>query len=268
MKKVTKILALALAVVLTLFAFASCGGDKGGDVSKADPSNAAAPTAKKYVIYSDNSFAPFEYLDTESGKYTGFDMDLLEAIAKDQKFEYEMHNEGFDASMGAVQAGQADAMIAGMTITDERKETFDFSDGYIENGQVLVVKADSDIKSIEDLKGKTVAVKASTQGLEYAESVKDQYGFTTVTYEGSAEMYQAVLNGNNDACFEDYPVIAYSIKTGTALKTIGDVINPKPYGFAVKKGQNAELITMFNEGLKNVKANGVYDQLLAKYGMK
>lgn len=268
MKKVTKIIALALAVIMTLFAFASCGDDKGSDVSKIDPSNAAAQTGKKYVIYSDNSFAPFEYLDTESGKYTGFDMDLLEAIAKDQKFEYEMHNEGFDASMGAVQAGQADAMIAGMTITDERKETFDFSDGYIENGQVLVVKADSAIKSLEDLKGKTVAVKASTQGLDYAESVKDKYGFKTVIYEGSAEMYQAVLNGNNDACFEDFPVISYSIKTGTALKTIGEVINPKPYGFAVKKGQNSELITMFNEGLKNVKANGVYDQLLAKYGMK
>lgn len=274
MKKLTKIIALALAVIMTLFAFAACGETKTkDDASKADVSNAsetkaASSSGKKYVIYSDNSFAPFEYLDTETGKYTGFDMDLLEAIAKDQGFEYEVHNEGFDASMGAVQAGQADAMIAGMTITEERKDTFDFSDGYIENGQVLVVKADSDIKSLDDLKGKTVAVKASTAGRDYAESVKEKYGFETVTYEGSAEMYQAVLNGNNDACFEDYPVISYSIKTGTALKTVGDVINPKPYGFAVKKGLNSELITMFNAGLKNVKANGTYDEILAKYGME
>lgn len=275
MKKATKLIALMLAVIMAVFAFAACGKEKEDNTSN-DPSNKSTAESvsgkqtfsKKYVIYSDNSFAPFEYLDTATGKYTGFDMDLLEAIAKDQGFEYEMHNEGFDPSMGAVQSGQADAMIAGMTITEERTEKFDFSEGYIENGQVLVVKADSSIKSLEDLKGKTVAIKASTQGADYAESVKDQYGFKTVVYEGSAEMYQAVLNGVNDACFEDYPVISYSIKTGMALKTIGEVINPKPYGFAVKKGQNAELIAAFNAGLANVKANGVYDQLLAKYGMK
>ena len=106
---------------------------------------------KKYVIYSDNAFAPFEFLDTTTNKYTGIDMDILAAVAKDQGFEYEVRNEGFDASMGAVQSGQADGMIAGMTITDKRKETFDFSDGYFEDGQIMVVAADSEITSIEDL---------------------------------------------------------------------------------------------------------------------
>ena len=106
--------------------------------------------SKKYVIYSDSAFAPFEFLDTESNQYVGVDMDILAAVAKDQGFEYEVKNEGFDAAMGAVQAGQADGMIAGMTITDQRKETFDFSDGYFEDGQILVVPADSDITSIAD----------------------------------------------------------------------------------------------------------------------
>lgn len=106
--------------------------------------------SKKYVIYSDNAFAPFEFLG-EDNVYTGIDMDVLAAIAKDQGFEYEMHNEGFDASMGAVQSGQADAMIAGMTITEERKNTFDFSDGYFEDGQILVVPANSTATSINDL---------------------------------------------------------------------------------------------------------------------
>lgn len=105
---------------------------------------------KTYIIYSDNSFAPFEFLG-DNGEYTGIDMDILAAVAKDQGFEYEVHNEGFDASMGAVQSGQADGMIAGMTITDERKQTFDFSDGYFEDGQILVVPADSEITSIADL---------------------------------------------------------------------------------------------------------------------
>lgn len=107
--------------------------------------------SKKYIIYSDNAFAPFEFFDTEAGKYTGVDMDILAAVAKDQGFEYEVMNEGFDASMGAVQSGQADGMIAGMTITDERRKTFDFSDGYFEDGQILVVSANSNITSITDL---------------------------------------------------------------------------------------------------------------------
>ena len=79
-------------------------------------------------------------------------MDILAAVAKDQGFEYEVKNEGFDASMGAVQSGQADGMIAGMTITDERKQTYDFSDGYFEDGQILVVPADSSVTSVADLK--------------------------------------------------------------------------------------------------------------------
>lgn len=107
---------------------------------------------KKYVIYSDNAFPPFEFLDTATNTYTGVDMDILAAVAEDQGFEYEVKNEGFDASMGAVQSGQADGMIAGMTITDERKQTFDFSDGYFEDGQILVVPADSTVKTVEDLK--------------------------------------------------------------------------------------------------------------------
>ncbi len=127
-----------------------------GDIKYADETaervESGVTPSKVYIIYSDNAFAPFEFLDTETNAYTGIDMDILAAIAKDQGFEYEMHNEGFDASMGAVQSGQADAMIAGMTITEERKQNFDFSEGYFEDGQILVVPADSTATSIQDLK--------------------------------------------------------------------------------------------------------------------
>lgn len=119
--------------------------------SSAQKVESGVTPSKKYIIYSDNAFAPFEYLDTATNQYTGVDMDILAAVAKDQGFEYEVKNEGFDASMGAVQSGQADAMIAGMTITDERKQTFDFSDGYFEDGQIMVVAADSNVTGIEDL---------------------------------------------------------------------------------------------------------------------
>ena len=255
MRNLSKVLAVLLAVVMLVSAFAGCA-------KKSD-----AQEGKTYIIYSDNSFAPFEYLDESSNSYIGIDMDILAAIAEDQGFKYEMHNEGFDASMGAVQSGQADAMIAGMTITDERKETYDFADGYYDDGQILVVKKDSKIASEDDLKGKSVAVKISTMGAEHAESIKDKIGFKTSSYEGSPEMYQAVATGTADACFEDRSVIQYAIVNEKLdLKVVGDVINPSQYGFAVKKGTNAELIEMFNKGLANIKANGKYDEILAKYG--
>lgn len=250
MKKTARMLLLIMAAALLIAGFAGCNKKK-----------------ESYVIYSDNAFAPFEYFDTAANKYVGVDMDILEAIAKDQKFTYEIKNEGFDAAMGAVQGGQADGMIAGMTITEKRMETYDFSDGYFEDGQILVVSSNSDIASLEDLSGKVVAVKTSTQGAEYAQSISEEYGFTLQYYEDSPTMYTAVINGTNDACFEDRSVAGWAIKNeALALKTVGDVINPGFYGFAVKKGTNAELLAKFNAGLASIKANGTYDSILAKYG--
>lgn len=247
MKKIGKILALVLACVM-LLSLASCG-------------------SSKYVIYSDNAFAPFEFYDEESESYIGVDMEILDAIAKDQGIEYEVKNEGFDAAMGAVQSGQADAMIAGMTINDERKKTFDFSDGYFEDGSVMVVAADSTLASPADLKGKLVAAKKGTTSTDYAESIKEEYGFDLTYFEDSPTMYQAVINGTAAACFEDFSVIGWAIKNeGVQLKVVGDVVNPGYYGFAVKKGTHPELIEKFNKGLANIKENGTYEKILAKYG--
>ncbi len=252
MKTTLRILALALVLVCALSCMIACSND--GE-------------AVDYIIYSDNSFPPFEYYDDTAKAYVGVDMDILAAVAEDQGFTYEVKNEGFDASMGAVQSGQADGMIAGMTITEKRAETFDFSEGYFEDGQILVVKAGSDISSLADLAGKTVAAKTSTQGAEYAQTMAEEYGFTVVFYEDSPTMYTAVINGTNDACIEDRSVVGWAIKEESLeLVTIGDVINPGYYGFAVKKGTNPELIEKFNAGLANIKASGKYDEILAKYG--
>lgn len=248
MKNFTRILAVCFAFLMC-FSFAGCG-------KKTD-----------YVIYSDNSFAPFEFYDEKEQKYVGVDMEILAAIAEDQAFTYEMKNEGFEPAMGAVQSGQADAMIAGMTINDKRKETFDFSEGYFSDGTIMVVAKDSGIQSVEELAGKKVVCKASTTSTDYAESIKDEIGFEIIYVEGSPEMYQTVQSGNADACFEDYSVIAWAIKQGSVeLKTVGKLVNEGHYGFAVKKGTNAELIEKFNAGLKNIKESGKYAEILAKYG--
>lgn len=249
-----KLLVLMLALVLVVTGLAGCSANK-------------AETEKVYTIVSDNAFAPFESYDQESGEYVGIDMDIMKAVAEDQGIKYNMMNVGFDPALAKVQAGQADAVIAGMTITDERKEIFDFSDGYFEDGQVMVVATGSKIASLDDLKGKVVATKNGTMGAEYAMENKDKIGYTTKAFEGSNEQYQAIINGNCDACFEDYTVIGDAIKNGVKLQTVGEKINPSYYGFAVKKGANAELIEKFNKGLANIKANGKYDEILAKYGM-
>ena len=250
-----KIFALILAILMVA-SLAACG-----------TTTTDTDEAKVYTIVSDNAFAPFESFDSATGEYVGIDMDIMAAVAEDQGFEYNMMNVGFDPALAKVQAGQADAVIAGMTITDERREIFDFSEGYFEDGQVMVVAKDSDIDSLDDLSGKVVATKNGTMGAEYANANKDQYGYTTKAFEGSNEQYQAIINGNCDACFEDYTVIGDAIKNGVALKTVGEKINPSFYGFAVKKGTNPELIEMFNAGLANIKENGKYDEILAKYGM-
>ena len=263
MKKIIRVAALLMAAVM-LIALAACGA---ADTPAEESTGGVEVSGKTYVIASDTAFAPFEYLDTATGEYVGIDMDIVAAVAEDQGFSYEIQNLGFDAAMNAVQSEQADAIIAGCTITEERKQTFDFTDSYFDAGQILVVAADSDITSFEDLAGTTVAVKISTQGAEFAESIKDEYGFEVQTYEDSPTMYQAVMQGTNSGCFEDDPVARYSIQEqGLDLKVVGDVVNQKPYGVGAKKGVNTEFIDMFNAGIANIKANGVYDQILAKYG--
>ena len=218
-----------------------------------------------YVVATDTTFAPFEFQDAQ-GRFVGIDMDLLREIAKDQGFNVDIKPLGFDAALQAVQANQVAGVIAGMSITDERKRVFDFSDPYFESGiQMAVLKDNEDIKSYEDLRGKRVSVKNGTQGSDFANSIKDQYGFEVVSFADSSTMFDEVKTGNSVAVFEDYPVLLYGIAQGNGFKTVTPKEDPTGYGFAVNKGQNAELLQKFNAGLKNLKESGRYDEILASY---
>ena len=228
---------------------------------------AVTVSAADYTIATDTVFKPFEYTD-ENGDFVGIDVDLLAAIAEDQGFTYELNSLGWDSSIAACQAGQADGMIAGASITDERKESgWIFSDGYYNATQFMTVQDSSDIAGFEDLDGTTVGVKTGTQGAAYAESLKDEYGFDITYFEDSPTMYQAVLGGQVVACFEDPPIMASSIKDGgLALKIVeGSENEGAPYGFAVFNESKQELVDKFNAGLANIKENGTYDEIIAKY---
>ena len=262
--------ALSLFLAMGMACSLAAGGSTWGGTTAegtATDTDQGSGSDKVWVNASDTVFKPFEYTDAE-GNFVGIDVDLVKAIAEDQGFQYEINPLGWDAAVAACQSGQADGMIAGASITDERIESgWMFSDGYYQTTQTMTVAADSDITGFEDLSGKTVAVKTGTQGAAYAESLKDQYGFDLTYFEDSPTMYQAVLGGQTVACFEDTPVMAASIKDGDlALKILEDTANEgQPYGFAIFNEENQELLDMFNAGLANIKENGTYDEIINRY---
>jgi len=252
MKK--RVLATLLAMVIAV-GTAGCGSSSGGGSSK------------KWIIATDTSFKPFEYTD-ETGAFVGIDVDILAAVAADQGFDYELKSLGWDASIAACQAGQADGMIAGASITQERKDSgWQFSDGYYDANQSMAVAQGSSINGFDDLAGASVAVKTGTMSASYAESLSGQYGFNVTYFEDSPTMYQAVVGGQVAACFDDTPIMAANIKDGNLSMQLveGTGNEPAAYGFAIFSDNSKELLNMFNEGLKNIRANGKYDEILAKY---
>ena len=261
-----KALALALSTMMVMGALVGCGGST-SETKAADTKTEATESGDKWIIVTDTVFRPFEYTD-ENGDFVGIDVDILAAVAEDQGFDYELQSLGWDAAVLAVQTGQADGLIAGATIKQERIDSgWIFSEGYYDATQTFVVAAGSDIASFEDLKGLNVAVKNGTAGADFANSLKDEYGFTITVFEDSPTMYQDVILGNSAACVEDTPIMASNIKDSGIELQIPDGMESEgaPYGFAIMDEADQELLDMFNAGLANIKANGTYDEILAKY---
>ncbi|MDN6639766.1 MAG: amino acid ABC transporter substrate-binding protein/permease [Tetragenococcus sp.] len=248
MKKRT--IVLSFLAILTTFLFGS------SQVTAAE---------KTYQIGTDVTFAPFEF-QNEDNEYEGIDIDILNAIADDQGFDVDLRPLGFDSSVQGVQSNQLDGMIAGMTITDEREQSFDFSDPYFDSGiQMAVAQNNDEIKSYDDLDDKTVGAKVGTESVDFLDENQDQYNFDVKTYDDASGLYGAVKNDTVDAVFDDSPVLGYAIKQGEKLSLVGEPEAGNPYGFAVKKGQNKELLEKFNAGLKKLKDSGEYDEIVNNY---
>lgn len=157
-------------------------------VALAMPGQAQAASKKTYIIGTDQTFKPFEIQDkdgTYNGKNPGIDIEILREIAKHENFKYELKIMSFNADVQALQSGQIDGMIAGMSVTEERKKTIDFSNSYYTDGVCLAVAEDSKITSMKDLKGKTVNVKTGTTSAIYAKSIQKKYGFKLKYYTNS-----------------------------------------------------------------------------------
>ena len=228
---------------------AACGAD--------DSSSSSDGDIKKLVAGTEATYAPFEYLD-DKGNVVGIDAEILAAIGEEMGVDIEVKNVGWDSMMSQVTTGEIDMGAAAITITDERKETYDFTEPYYEASLLIVTKEDSDIETFEDLKDKKLSVQLNTTGHLAAQELQGKASSNILAYENFSVALAEVLTGAADAAIGDNAVILEYIKNNpdAGLKTIEDESFEVDYfGFMVKKG-NTELLNVLNEGLQKIKDNG------------
>ena len=242
------------ALMLVALAVTGCGGEE---------KKAAEAPEKVLRVATEPTFAPFEFQEEGSDKLSGFDMDLIRAIGAKMGYKVEIANMGFDALIPALNTGNIDVAIAGMSITDERKQAVGMSDPYYTSGLIVMVQKDNnDIKSIEDLKGKRIAAQIGTTGAAKAHSVE---GAVVTEFNTNTESAMELTNGGVDAVINDSPVIGYYLAQGGSevaktAKTVGDVMEAEQYGIAVKK-DNTKLLEDINKALAELKKDGEYDKI-------
>lgn len=231
------------------------------------PAAPAVPAARKFTIASDASWPPMESVDA-SKNIVGFDIDLIKAIAKDQKFEVEIKNTAWDGIFAGLEGGAYDAVLSSVTITDDRKKTYDFSEPYFDANQVVVVRAGDDtMKSEQDLAGKKVGAQIGTTGAIYVgDKLKDAI---LKQYDTPDLAMMDLVNKNLDAVVVDTPVAAdYALQAEQfkgKLKMAFQIVTDERYGLTVQKGDPKMLLPLFNAGLKNIRASGEYDKIYQKW---
>ncbi|MEY9975812.1 basic amino acid ABC transporter substrate-binding protein [Lysinibacillus sp. RC79] len=254
-----------LLVVVTAFVLvlAGCGAkDKtsSGSVPSEDGNGKTV-----YKVGTEATFAPFESLD-DKGNIVGLDFDILQAIADEMGFEVEWQNIGWEPVFQTVKNGETDIGAAGISINKKRKETFDFTEPYYESQLLIVVKEDSKIKSLADLKDKKISVQINATGHEAAKKLQGDSSPNIMAFENQPVAIKEMLNGNVDATIGDNAVVYEYIKAHPKekLKVIeDDAFEKEYYGFMVQKG-NTELLNKLNEGLKKIKENGKIKEITGR----
>lgn len=251
---------------------AACG-------KKEEPAPAAAPAAaptpvasapapepaKVYVVGTDAAYAPFEF-QNEKGEIVGFSIDLLQAVAAKGGFEVKFVNTPWEGIFNALQQGDRDLLISSITITDERKQTMDFSTPYFDAYQLIAVKATSKVAKFDDLKKLKVGVQTGTTGDEVVTKLQGKNSANVKRFESTPLALKELEAGGVDAVVADNGVVVNYVtnNAGANFKTVSDsAFAPEQYGIAVKKG-NAELLEKVNKGIAAIKADGSYDQVYAK----
>ncbi|TCS83301.1 basic amino acid ABC transporter substrate-binding protein [Tepidibacillus fermentans] len=259
-----------LKVVLLMFLFVvgslgliGCSSEQTGTKSQ---EGQKAAEEKTYVVVTNAEFPPFEST-LPSGEIVGFDIDLINAIAKAENMKIKIQHQGWEAMLKAVETGTADIGASGITIRDDRKEKYDFTSPYFEATQLILVPQESNIKSANDLKGKNIGFQSGTTGETAAQNIfgKDYKGL-----KGYPDLPTAVndlFTGRIAAVIGDNAVVAEFVKKNPDKKLQlikDDAFEKEYYGFIVKKG-NKELLDKLESGLKKIKEDGTYQKIYNQY---
>ncbi len=249
---------LALMLAFALVLAAGCGG--GGSAGSGD--GGGGSETQTVTVASNIAYPPFEF--NEGGEPTGFDIDLMNAVAEEAGFEVEYQNVRFDGIVQGLASGQYEAAISAMTITEERAQQVDFSEPYFNADQSLMVQAGSDIESTEDLGDATIGVESGTTGaleateLEEAGEAGEVRTFNTVT-----DAFTALENGQVNAVINDFPVSQDRQQQSEGLEIVQNIPTGEQYGIAFP--QDSELIGPVNEALATIKENGTYAEIYQKW---
>ena len=246
-----KKLSIVLIIVLSALMLFSCA-------KKEEQNNV-------YVFAPDATWPPLEYID-ESGNLTGFEVELVPMIGEKVGVKMEAKNIPWDTIFAGLANGQYDGVASGVSVTEDRKKTMDFSTPILEAGQVIIVKKASTVSGIDDIKGLKVGVQIGTTG----DLVLDDYDVVRKQYDDIGLALQDMLNGNIDACVCDSLIASDFVLANPnykdKLKVAGSAFTQEDIAIAVKKG-NKELLDLINKGLAELKADGSYDKLKAKWNL-
>lgn len=257
---------LCIGVIFTLIAVLMVGCGKSSSGSKSDGTLAKIKDRGKFVVGVKYDTYLFGYKDPKSGDVTGFDIDIAKALAKeilgDEK-KVELVEITSKTRIPKLKNGDIDAIIATMTITEDRKKEVDFSDVYFDAGQSLLVKKGSSIKSVDDLKKgtKVIAVKGATSG----DNVKKAAPETELLeFENYAEAFTALKSGKGDALTTDNSILYGMAAQDADYEVVGGTFTEEPYGIAMVKGDQ-EFVDYVNKFLKNLQDSGEYAKIKAKW---
>ncbi|PPE70488.1 basic amino acid ABC transporter substrate-binding protein [Caldimonas thermodepolymerans] len=257
------------AMLVAGLVLAACGKQPEPAPAPAPATEAAAPApapAQVYVVGTDAAYAPFESQD-EKGEIVGFDIDVVRAIAEKAGFEVKFVNTPWEGIFNTLQQGDRDFLVSAITITDERKQTMDFSDPYFDARQLIAVRQDSTVSKFEDLKTLRVGVQTGTTGDEVVTKLQGKNSTLIKRFESTPLALQELQAGGVDAVVADNGVVENYVanNANAQFKTVSDdSFEAEQYGLAVRKG-NTELLEKLNQGLAAIKSDGTYDQIYAKW---
>jgi polar amino acid transport system substrate-binding protein len=272
-KSLHTIRAIAAAIGLSALALGACSSGPSnttqtpaGSASASGAGSIALIAPGKLTVCTHLPYAPFQSND-DSGKTVGFDVDMMDLVAKKLGVEQAIVDTPFEGIKSGqdMATGKCDVAAAGMTITDERKKAILFSEPYFDATQALLVPSGSTVKTLADLKGKKLAAQAATTGLDYANKNKDANGYEIVEFQDLAAQTQALLTGQVDGAINDLPVWSEAIKQNPGKATIATQFDTgEQYGFGMKLGNDA-LKKVVDEVITTAKSDGTYDQLFKKW---